>query len=489
MQLKYMFLLVLVSSFISCTITDRTEIDQPGKQQLVNYETIYFDSLQQEIINRNIIIDTLMIKNEELYYQIDSLQYALEAANSRVAVNKDFVIPDSMIFSERRFDLTNDRIYDKFEKIFQQELRVAHKFIPRSGEYFAYFDSVFTEFGIPLDVKYLAIAESRLNPMAGSSVGALGIWQFMPKTATGYGLRINSFIDERRNVFLATPAAAKYLLNARNYLQKGNTDDWLLTFCSYNAGVGSISKVVREQDAHDFFDLLMRVDETHKYVWRAAAIKMIFENEKEIFGKYFERKAPILQDRQLKLIKLKGHYKIDEWAKAQGTSIGKILELNPWIKIYQRNRIKYSAVNNVVLPPGEYLVLIPDGEDKDLQLLANIENQFMNENDGFITYHIVKSGDNLYNIARKYKTTVNSIKLLNNLRSSTIHPGQKLRLYGDVSSSAIKKTDKYHLVKKGETVGSISLELGVSQTTLIKNNNLNVRNGIIMIYPGQKLYY
>jgi len=316
----------ILSIMFGCAVTRDVEPIQSVERSLTIYSHFATDSLRQEISDKNMLIDSLYILIEESDFTIDSLYQALEISSSRVAVNQDFIIPDSIVFASRTFDLTNERIFDKFETIYKQELRVAHKFIPRCGKYFAYFDSVFSKYNIPLDTKYLAIAESRLSPMAGSRVGALGIWQFMPGTAKGYGMRIDSFIDERRNVFLATPAAAKYLLNARSYLKKRGTTDWLLAMSSYNAGVGSIAKVVRQQEVYDFFDLLMRVDETHKYVWRAVAIKMIVENEEEIFGSKFDRKEPILENAHLIDLTLKGHYKIDEWAKAQGTSIGKILD-------------------------------------------------------------------------------------------------------------------------------------------------------------------
>ncbi|MCK5052033.1 MAG: LysM peptidoglycan-binding domain-containing protein [Candidatus Cloacimonetes bacterium] len=488
-MIKIFIVLVFILVSISCTIMPKVEPVQQIENSPAVFSLASIDSLRQEITDNNTIIDSLYILIEESDFTIDSLYQALEVANSRVAVNQDFIIPDSIIFAGRTFDLTNERIFDKFETIYKQELRVAHKFIPRCGKYFAYFDSIFSQYKVPLDTKYLAIAESRLSPMAGSRVGALGIWQFMPSTAKGYGMRLDSFIDERRNVFLATPAAAKYLLNARNYLKERGTDDWLLAMSSYNAGVGSIAKVVRQQEVYDFFDLLMRVDETHKYVWRAVAIKMIVENEEEIFGKRFDRKEPILENAHLIVLTLKGHYKIDEWAKAQGTSIGKILEMNPWIKIYKRNRVKYSAINDVVLPPGKYSVLIPNGNGIDKELLAKIEKQFLNKNAGFFTHHIVKRGDNLYNIAKKYKTTVSRIKSLNHLNSNVIHPGQRLKLYGTSSGGTVQKTNNYHTVVKGDTVGTIAQKLGISQKNLITRNNLKTRNGIVMIYPGQKLYY
>ena len=487
MRIFLTLMISIIFIFVGCSfnneLSKKMNIEEAGKDS--NVITIE-DSLNQVITYKNVEIDSLYSIIEELNFTVDSLAQSLEIANSRVAVNPDFQIPDSIIFAGRTFNLKNERIYSNFEKIYKQELRIAHKFIPRSGKYFTLFDSIFIKYDIPSDTKYLAIAESFLSPMAGSRVGAVGIWQFMPKTAKGFRMRMNSFIDERRNVFRSTEAAAKYLLNSYNYLAERGAEDWLLAMSAFNAGAGSIARVIRQQEAYDFFDLLMRVDETHQYVWRAAAIKMIFENEEAIFGKKFERFESILTNAHQVKIKLKGHYKIDNWAKAQGTTIGKVLELNPWINIYKRTRKKYSAINNVVLPPGEYFILIPKGNNINYENLAKIEKQFLKKNAGFFTHHIVKKGDTLYDIARKYKTTVARIKSLNNLRSNIIYPGQKLRLYGSSSGSS---TGKCYVVKKGDTVGTIAQRLGVSQNRIISLNNLKNNNGIVIIIPGQKLYY
>lgn len=431
-------------------------------------------------------MDSLYWLIDDLKFTIDSLQTALEIANSRVAVNQDFQIPESMYFAGRFFDLTNARILDNFEKIFEQELKNAHKFIPRSGKYFSYFDSVFTQYGIPLDTKYLAVAESQLNPMAGSRVGAVGIWQFMPNTAKGYKMRIDSFVDERRDVFKSTVSAARYLQSCYDYLAARGAQDWLLAMSAYNAGPGNIAKVIAAQKSYDFFDILMRVDETHKYVWRAAAIKLIFENEEAIFGKKFERQPALLSYARNAEIELNGYYKIDDWCNARGTSIARVLELNPWINIYQQSRKVYSAINNVVLPPGKYQILIPRDSKANEQKLAALQKQFLIENAGFFTHHVVKKGDTLYDIARKYKTKVATIKSLNNLKSNVIYPGQKLKLYGSESGQTAPKV---YVVKKGDTVGQIANSLGVSSQQLITKNNLKNNKGIVIIYPGQKLNY
>ncbi len=469
---------ILISCFvISCSV-NKTVSDQHFHSRLE------LDSLQYKLLEQNKIIDSLYYQIDELTYTTDSLYLALEISNSRIAINTDFQIPDSIVFAGRTFDLRNERIFDKFEKIYNSELKSAHKFIPRSGKYFALFDSIFAQHEIPLDAKYLAIAESRLSSLATSRVGAVGIWQFMEKTAQGFNLKINSFIDERRDVFKATEAAARYLKHNYNYLADRGAEDWLLAMSAYNAGAGSISKTMRNQNGYDFFDLILKSDESHKYVWRAVATKLIFENEVEIFGNKFERNPPLLEVNRLVELELKGHYKIDDWAVAQGTTINKVWELNPWIKIYQRRRNKYSPVNDVILPPGNYRVILSRNSEKKLDDLVKLEKQFLNPNAGYFTYHLVKKGDTLYDIARKYKSSIAKIKSLNGLRSNVIYPGQKLKLYGNAGLGG-----GLYTVRKGDTIADIAVDLGVSSKHLISMNKLTMKKGIVIINPGQRLYY
>jgi len=495
-NLKITILLSLVLFIFGCAVIPfhlQKENDFPS-EQITKMETANdsilteTDSLEIIINLKNEEIDSLLSIVDEQEFTIDSLTNALEISNNRIAINQNFQIPDSIVFAGRIFRLQNERINQKFEKIYHQELKTAYKYIPRSGKYFAFFDSIFSQNGIPLDAKYLAVVESRLNPMATSRVGAAGIWQFMKKTAKGYGLKVNSFVDERRNVIKSTEAAAKYLKNNYSYLEKRGVKDWLLTMSAYNAGVGNIYKVIKQQGGKDFFDLILKADETHNYIWRAVAVKLIFLNEEAIFGKKFPRDKPFSEETRIEKIVLKGHYKIDNWAKAEGTSVSKIWEYNPWIKIYRRSRKKYSAINDVVLPPGKYSILLPKESVRDENAIAKIERQFLKKNAGYFTYHIVKKGDTLYDIARKYKTSVGRLKSLNRLSSNIIRPGQKLRLYGSVSSST-KSGKGYYIVKKGDSVGKIAKHLGVSSKHLIAKNNLKMKRGIVMIYPGQKLYY
>lgn len=497
--MKKIFLLILVVSSFGCSydfkLFNKHKIKKTNSTLIeIVSDTVKTkeDTLNAIIDTQGSVIDSLQTLVDTLYLSIDSLKAALDDANSRLTINPNFEIPDSISFAGQKISLKNDRIRTKFKKIFDSELKHAHRFIPRSGRYFSLIDSIFTQEKIPLDAKYLAVAESYLNPMATSSVGAAGMWQFMRSTGKGYGLKINSYIDERRNIFKSTKAAAKYLKNSYRYLgRKRGVNDWLLAMCSYNAGVGSISKVVHQQGGKTFSDLILKVDETNKYLWRAIAIKTIFLNEKKIFGKTFKRDNYLCDDVRKVHLKLNGYYKIDQWAKNQGTVVSKVWENNPWIKIYKRRRKRYSPINDVVLPKGEFDILLPKNSVPNDEKLAMIEKKFLKKNSGYFRYHIVRKGDTLYGIAKKYHTTIAKIKIANNLHNSFIRPGQKLRLFG--GTVTYHKKTRIYKVKSGDSVNIISRKLGISSKKLIAKNNLLVKkkNGkkIVVIYPGQKLRY
>ncbi|MFA7057974.1 MAG: LysM peptidoglycan-binding domain-containing protein [Candidatus Cloacimonadales bacterium] len=450
--------------------TDSDAQDSEINQELFNYQTT-IDSLYRELSDKDVLIDSLLFEISKFKDNI---------------LIKDVGFPTHVEFAGQIIDLTIERNLERFEKAYNSELRSAARFIPRTGRYFAIMDSIFTKAEIPLDTKYLAIAESRLSYTAHSPMGADGIWQIMPVTGKHYKMQIDDFIDERRDIFKSTEVAAQLLKDTYRYFANKGAEDWLLAYCSYNAGMGNVNKVLQSQGGTKFSDLIFKTQETNEYVWKAIAIKYIIENEEKIFDNKFEREPELLVENKVVQVTLKGHYKLDEWAKAQGTNIGSVYELNPWIKIYRQSRQKYSAINDVVLPAGTHNILIPKGSIPNSEKIAELEKQFLNKNAGYFTHHVVKKGDNLYDIARKYKTSVDKIKQLNGMSSNMIRPGQKLKLYGNTTYSG----SGVYVVQAGDSISGISNKLKVSQKTLISSNNLKKNSkGVIMIYPGQKLSY
>lgn len=188
---------------------------------------------------------------------------------------KSINIPDSVSFAGEpmplhRFDVREslDRELLVNSYFHSQTLRLI-KLAPR---YFSVIEPILEEKGIPDDFKYLAVAESGLNPSAVSPARAIGFWQLMQGTARDYGLEVNNEVDERYHVEKSTYAACDYLLDA--YEKYGS---WTLVAASFNAGMRGIDRQLERQKADDYYNLLL-VTETGRYVFRIAALKLILEN-------------------------------------------------------------------------------------------------------------------------------------------------------------------------------------------------------------------
>ena len=489
-EMKKVIIFILIILVCGCSVF-RGEINT--NQRGNNIKPIEIDTLTTIVDTGQVILDQYeviigqqQIQIDSLYMIIAKLQDSINFLNSTIRIKNNTDFPDSLFFAGYKFDLTNERLKQKFVYWYKAEIKFAYKFIPRSDKYFPIIEDILKQYNLPDDLKYFAAAESYLSPLAKSSAGATGFWQFMKSTAKYYDLQMNQFVDQRMDIYASTKAACEYILWAHKSLQKMGADDMLLAICSFNAGLGNIQKSIKEQGGKDFFSLIQRITETDDYIWRALAIKFISENEEKIFTKKFEREESLLSTCKTVTLSLKGYYKLDDWAQAQGTVIKKIWELNPWIKIYRRNRYKYSSINDVVVSPGTYTVFIPRNSIPDKERLSYIENLFLKENDGYFAIdHIVKRGENLSIIAQKYNTTVSELMSINGLTSTIIYPNQKINL--------LSSQGKYYIVKKGDSLYSISNKLGVSEGILLKKNSLVVKNKankrIVYIYPGQKIYY
>ncbi len=195
-----------------------------------------------------------------------------------------FLSPDSSL-PIRSFRLTSDNTIAKpaiathrhardfNTQYLRQNEHMLHAIRERSSNYFAIMDSVFTRFGIPTEVKYLAIVESQLKPRIRSRAGAVGAWQLMPVTARHFSLRVNKYQDERTDFYKSTVAAAKYL----KYLYK-IFDDWLLVMAAYNGGPGTVFKAIRKSGSRDFWKLQQFLPaETRGHVKKFISTHYFFE--------------------------------------------------------------------------------------------------------------------------------------------------------------------------------------------------------------------
>jgi membrane-bound lytic murein transglycosylase D len=197
--------------------------------------------------------------------------------------------------------------------------------LKKSQKYFQIIEPILARYGVPDDFKYLAVAESGLQPTAVSSSGAKGMWQFMSSSGPSYGLYINEEVDERYNVEKSTEAACMYLKDA--YSRFGS---WTLAAASYNRGMSGISKDQEKQFVNDYYDLHLN-SETSRYVLRIIAYKLIMENPsrynfliepKDYYG------TPNTITLQLADTTIGN---ISEYAQNIGSNYHVIKSLNPWI--------------------------------------------------------------------------------------------------------------------------------------------------------------
>lgn len=199
------------------------------------------------------------------------------------------------------------------------------RLIKMAPRFFSIIDPILKEEGIPADFKYLAVAESGLNPKAVSPAGAVGMWQLISSAAKENGLEVTSEVDERYHIEKSTRAASKYLRKAFAKYQ-----DWALVAASYNAGFTGIDRQLARQKVASYYDLLL-AEETERYVYRIMALKLILENPlKYGFNVSEDELYPLWKTRE---VEIKGPVSdFADFAISHGITYKTLKYYNPWLR-------------------------------------------------------------------------------------------------------------------------------------------------------------
>ena len=237
-------------------------------------------------------------------------------------------IPEKVIFAGEEMPLER---FDVKEALDRELLSIAYfhsqtiRYIKLAPRYFPVIEPILKANGIPDDFKYLAMAESGLNPRAISPAGAVGFWQFLDVTAKEYGLEVNKEVDERYHVEKSTSAFCKYV--RQSYNKYGS---WTLAAASYNGGMARVQSQQGRQKMTSYYDLLF-VDETQRYVFRIAALKLILENPNQYnFVVEEEEKYPAIKTRE---IEINGSINsFADFAIANGINYKLLKDFNPWLR-------------------------------------------------------------------------------------------------------------------------------------------------------------
>ena len=341
--------------------------------------------------------------------------------------------------------------------------------------YFPMIESALVKRSLPLELKYLAVVESALNPQAKSHAGAVGLWQFMYQTGKAYGLEVNSYQDERMQPELATDAAAEYLKDLY-----GIFDDWNLALAAYNSGPGNVNKAIRRSGGNtDFWDIKYFLPrETSGYVPSFLAIMYLFEFADEHGIEY--RKPPVFR------------YATDTVRIKRPLDIAKLAESLS----VEKEAIEY-------LNPSYYKGLIPfyDHKEQYIRLPIRTAGSFVSNEEKIYSYaavekkkeekkaedqpivYRVKRGDFLGRIANKFSVRVHEIKRWNGLRSSRLAIGQRLIIRKN-DKAGIASGQKEYIVKNGDSLWLIARKFpGVSVKDIKRANSLSNAS----IQPGMRL--
>jgi len=338
------------------------------------------------------------------------------------------------------FPITINKQVQFYLDIFQNRQRKYFKrWLARSGKYLPFIQKKFHQAGLPGDLAYLAMIESGFNPSAYSRARAVGLWQFMKGTGRNYGLRVNRWIDERRNPEKATMAAIAYLDALHSEF-----GDWYLAVASYNAGEGKIRQGIKRYKTRDFWQLahhrFLRL-ETKRYVPKLIAAIMIAREPAKYGFTDIQYQTPTPYDS----VAIPPQTDLNAVAAAADTDIKTIRELN--------NELRKNQT-----PPdlSAYQIKIPQG--RQALVTTNLKRLHPIITTGYKT-HTVRRGDTIGRICRTYKLNKKTLLKANNLHSAHLRRGQHLRIP--------YRTTRYVLLKKGETLSSRYAEAGKNSPLIL----------------------
>lgn len=372
-----------------------------------------------------------------------------------------------------------------YNKAVQTQINVyAHNYrkhvsqmLGKAQYYFPLFEEVLDRYDLPLEFKYLAVVESALKPHARSRSAATGLWQFMYNTGKIYDLKVTSYIDERSDPIQSTIAACEYF----TFLYK-MFNDWELVLAAYNGGPGYVSRAMRKTGAKDYWSVrpFLR-KETQRYVPKFIAVNYIMQNASahNIYPTPYR-----YTQAETDTISVSQSITFETLSETLDLSYEIIAELNP---IYKKGLIPVGENSSALLQlPIDKMASFINNEEGIYALSIEEQKPYVEEDEPII--HRVKSGEFLGKIARQYNTSVSRLMDWNNLRSSSLRIGQKLVVYINPDHAPRKQASLVggveYTVKSGDTLWEIARKYkGVTVAQIEKLNNISAKE----LKPGLKI--
>jgi membrane-bound lytic murein transglycosylase D len=344
--------------------------------------------------------------------------------------------------------------------------------------YFPMFEETLDRYDLPLELKYLAIVESALNPSAKSRSGAMGLWQFMYRTGKIYDLHSTSYVDDRRDPYQSTIAACEYFRFLHDMF-----GDWQLVLAAYNGGPGNLLKAIRRAGGkRDYWEVRPYLPrETQGYVPAFFAVNYVMQHAAE--NNIYPTK-PAFFSYELDTVIIHKYTDLNTLAKVLGIPISQVRFLNPTFK-------------QAIIPTSEegYALTLP--KDKIGIFLTHKESIYdlgkEKTNDAYAKQteimkdvrktHRIKRGETLGGIAARYRVRVSDLRSWNGIRGNLIREGQNLVVYSRSAAKPKPSTSTanastngkgvYHTIQSGDTLWDIAKKNGISVDKLRSLNNIN----------------
>ncbi|MDF2437860.1 MAG: soluble lytic murein transglycosylase-like protein [Bacteroidota bacterium] len=393
------------------------------------------------------------------------------------------------------FDLQYNSIVKGYIEMYTIRKReLVSRMMALSQFYFPMFEEQLDKYNLPLELKYLAICESALNPMAKSRAGAMGLWQFMYPTGKMYGLKVSSYVDDRCDPYKSTIAACEYF----KYLY-GLFGDWQMVLAAYNGGPGTVNRAIRRSGGKKtYWEIRPYLPkETQGYVPAFIAVNyvMSYTSEHNMYSA-IPKKTFLNVD----TVHVKKQISFGQLAAILEIPIEDLQYMNP---SYKKNVVPVlpDETSYLTLPSSKIGAFV-NNEDKIYNFYKKdtINSRDVLASQEMIKIHTVKNGERLSTIANRYGCTVAELKQWNGIKSSTVKAGKKLTIYtyqkkpATVSASpAPEKKEtaapgaakyKYYTVKKGDSLFKIAKE---HNTTVEAIKQLNGFGSKYTLVPGKKL--
>lgn len=498
--MKKIILLILIGVWLGTALLAQGNVASGG-ETIKESEIVYPESMTQQLGN--------LLKT----WQIDLSEAEIECKRGQNVIFPDSVYTNRLYRMPTEMELSFNSVVKSHIEMYANRRREQVSYmLALSDYYFPMFEQALDKYGLPLELKYLPVIESALNPVAVSRAGATGLWQFMLYTGKGYGLEVNSLVDERRDPYKATEAAVRYLKDL--YAIYG---DWNLVIAAYNCGPGNVNKAIArsggKRDYWQIYNYLPR--ETRGYVPAFIAANYIMSHyaDHQICPAHSYNTTTALDT-----VYVKERIHLEQIAGVLNVSISELRRMNPQ---FRRDVIPgdYKAYA-LVLPSEKMYAFI----DKNSEIINFNRDRYLthrSSTDEYLgnmisaasgnsanVYYRVRKGDNLSAIAGKNGISLSQLKSWNGLRSNRIGVGKRLivgkktvdlpqpeseeqlaQSNADNSTGETKTVSQYYRVRKGDTLGKIADKNGIRVSQLqawnrLKSTKIGIGDQLIV---GQKV--